>query len=574
VRRWDDIELGFDWAFGELSYRHGTAEYLYDAMRTAAAHERAQIVTMPKKGDRLSMENWARLTRKTIAMAYACGGHCMVPWDVYMPRDAPRYFGTPRQYADLFGFIRASSRYFDGYQQAEATGHGVPVADQANANSIHLVGGENVHVNVRAQPGKQDAPVVIQMVDWADDPQPFSLVLSPSRFFGDRPLQIRLLQPTEYDKAAHESADRTGDDLALAKEAVLAEGRVVAVEVPALRPWGMVVVEPTGSSDTAVWQPAVCADPASRFRNELSVCIDCTTPEAVIHYTLDGTKPKQASPRYTAPLTLAKSTEIRAIAFAGSTASTETRARFDRIDAAGAALVPDADAMKPTLKLWLSAESMAGNAADGDPVKRWLARVGPEATVPAAKILGGLTPAAPTYQSQAVNGRPALRFDGIDDQLFIESFANEHLAGSAFTIVMVSRSDSDDFGICGNSPSGGGGVPRLYLTRRNFRYDDLYKGLEPRVHGSDTAISVFTHDGTSTIAAWVNGSSNGQTTGLKVVAEFGGGHLAMPFRSGNRGQAGEIAEIIVYTRRLTNTERRGIEAWLADRYRIPVRRWQ
>ena len=574
VRKWGEIELEFDWAFGELSYRHATAEYLYEAMRTAAANDRAQIVTMPKKGDRLDMQKWTRLTRQTIAMAYACGGHCMVPWDVYMPRDAPRYFGTAEQYADLFGFIRASSRYFDGFQQAEATGYGVPVRQQADADSVHLVGGEKVHVNVRAQPGKRDEAVVIQLVDWADHPQPFSLVLNPSRFFGEQPLRIRLLEPTEFEKAAHEAADRTSDYRALAKETVLAEGRIVTVDIPALSPWGIVVVEPMQSSDTGVWQPAVRALPDSRFHSDLVVRIDSATPDATIHYTLDGAAPDQDSPRYVEPLTLAKSSEIRAIAVANSMASAVTRARFDRIDAAGVPIAPDADSLKPNLKLWLNADSLAGMVADGDQVTSWPARFGPAATVPTAILPGGLTPDAPTYCGQSINGHATIRFDGVDDQLFIDSFANEHLAGSPFTIFLVTRSESEAFGICGNSATGDGGVPRLYLTRGIFRYDDLDNGLEPRVHGDDAAVSVFIHDGAETIAAWVNGESRGQATGLEVVPQFGGGHLAMPFRGSNQGQAGEIVEVIVYSSRLNDSHRRSIESWLADRYHLPVPRWR
>ena len=51
-------------------------------------------------------------------MAYASGGHCMVPWDVYMPHNAPRYFGKPSDYADLTKFVRNYKRYFDGYSEA------------------------------------------------------------------------------------------------------------------------------------------------------------------------------------------------------------------------------------------------------------------------------------------------------------------------------------------------------------------------------------------------------------------------------------------------------------------------
>ena len=35
-----------------------------------------------------------------------------------------------------------------------------------------------------------------------------------------------------------------------------------------------------------------------------------------------------------------------------------------------------------------------------------------------------------------------------------------------------------------------------------------------------------------------------------------------------------LAGIIVFTRKLSDTERRGIECWLAERYHLPVRRWK
>ena len=59
-------------------------------------------------------------------------------------------------------------------------------------------------------------------------------------------LRIRLLQPKPYDRAAHETAEETGQFESLSQEVVLTEGRDTSVEVPALTPWGLLVVEPSG----------------------------------------------------------------------------------------------------------------------------------------------------------------------------------------------------------------------------------------------------------------------------------------------------------------------------------------
>jgi hypothetical protein len=243
VRRWSEIEFGFDWAFGELAYGHATAHQIYRAMREAARHHRTQIVTMPKKGNYDNLQEWERRTRQTIAMAYACGGHCMVPWDVYMPHDAPRYFGKPEQYADLFGFIRANRRYFDKYEEAAAAGHGVAGHGEDGSAGVQIVGSDTVSAMVRAVPGDRNAPVVVHLVDWSASPAAFTLKVDPARFFGDRPLELRLLRPQPYAKPDHDAAEETGDFRPLSEAVQLSEGHVGSVEIPALRPWGMVVVE-------------------------------------------------------------------------------------------------------------------------------------------------------------------------------------------------------------------------------------------------------------------------------------------------------------------------------------------
>ena len=320
ARQFGEIEMLFDWAFGELAYRHATAAHIYHIMNEAAAHERRQVVTMPKKGDRLFMDQWEQRTRQTIAMAYACGGHCMVPWDVYMPQDAPRYFGEPQQYADLFGFIRANSRFLDGYEQAEASGYGVPRTQQPRSASVRVAGGGKIAVQVRAQPGKPSAPVVVHLVDWSDEPAPFKLLIEPARFFGDQPLRIRLLQPRPYDQAAHEAAEATGDFAALSQSLVLADGRHTSVDIPALSPWGMVVVEPSASREAGVWQPLVCAETDSLFKDKLTIQMTCPTGGATIHYTLDASDPDTNSPVYSGPFEVTKTTQVNAVAIAAQNA--------------------------------------------------------------------------------------------------------------------------------------------------------------------------------------------------------------------------------------------------------------
>ncbi len=248
VHRWGPIQLTFDWAFGELSYGRARPDTLYHAMRTAAGHDRFQVITMPKKGDRKDLAAWERRTRQTIATAYACGGLCMVPWDVYMPRDAPRYFGTPAQYADLFGFVRANAKHLEGYEDAAVAGKGMKDPRYGNRPPLMIEGGTGeVWAFVRARPGRRDAPVVIHLVEWGAESRPFTLKLRTDAFFGEHPITATLLIPPGYDRTAHEKADQTREYAALSKAAPVQtapKDDFAIVRIPGLDPWGLLVLTP------------------------------------------------------------------------------------------------------------------------------------------------------------------------------------------------------------------------------------------------------------------------------------------------------------------------------------------
>ena len=576
VWRWTGIERGFDWAFGELSYKAAKARRLHAAMREAEEHGRLQVVTMPKKSNYDDPEEWVRRTRCTIAMAYACGGHCMAPWDVYMPRDAPRYFGTPKHYADLFGFIRANAGYLDGYEEAAAVGADIDSGPAVGQPPVRIVGSEDVCAVVRAVPGRADLPAVVHLVDWSDEPAPFTLVLNPLRFHGQRPLKLRLLTPSAYSKREHDDAQKTGEYSSLCQCTPLASGYRASVQVPALAPWGLVIVEPVSGPPGGVWTPAIWAEPIAHYMDPLEVRMACASGGAVVRYTTDGQEPAAASPRYAGAFMLTDSAVVKARAFMPNGRASETAAApFSRVDGCPTALQPDAGGLEPSLKLWLRADVLEGALKDGDAVATWTASAGPDAQARPMRLYDGQQAAPPTFRANALNGKPVVRFDGVDDHLSIKGFANEFLAGKAFTVLMLTRADSAAFGICGNGLNGDGGVPRLYLTRGCFRYDVLDRGLSTRSLDTSSTISTFMHDGRETISAYFDGVAAGSLAGFPVVPKFGGGHLAMPFWGGNRNCPGDMAELIVFDRALSDRERESVETYLADKYRLKYRlRWR
>ena len=573
--RWTPVEMLFDWCFGELSFRHADPRFLHDCMREAASLQRRQVITMPKKSDRNDLEGWQRLTRQTIAMAYACGGHCMVPWDVYMPGDAPRYFGTPEQYADLFGFIRANSKYLDGYEYAGISGAGISCDLHGDSMPLQLHGNEKVCVVIRALPGSGDAPVVVHLVDWSEKPREFNLSLNPQAFFGERALKIKLLRPVPFDKEQHAQAEESRSYSKLVETVALPGGYTTQVSLPALTPWAMLVIEPDDAMAGGVWQPTINTKEADHYRDKLAVRLATASAGASVHYTTDGSRPTGTSARYSEPIQLSHTTAIQCIAvLPDERTSSVASASFTKASDLPGTIQPDSPAIGTNLKLWLSADSL--KLADRALVEKWSAVKGPDAIAESHRTLNGSMTQPPTLVCDAANSLPVVRFDGIDDSLVVKGFAREHLAGHGFTIFMVTQSENDQFGMCGNGVWGSGGVPRLYLQRGSFRYNELDKAAVLRPSSQGPTISVFMHDGQESICAATDGILSKPVSAVPVVEEFGsGGNLAIPFWSGNENCSGDMAEILAFDRLLTPEERTRVEFYLADKYGIRyVKRWQ
>lgn len=63
--------------------------------------------------------------RQQIAMCYALGGNPIVPYDTYMGAYTPdpgRFFGTTADYGDLYAFVRAYPKLFDGFENIPSIG--------------------------------------------------------------------------------------------------------------------------------------------------------------------------------------------------------------------------------------------------------------------------------------------------------------------------------------------------------------------------------------------------------------------------------------------------------------------
>ena len=185
--------------------------------------------------------------RRALATFYALGAWMLLPWDVYMPNHAPRYFGKPEDYADLSGFIRAAAPYLDGYEEAAAAGPGLQETRYGRTRPVALAGGSGeTYAFVRARPGEPGSPVVVHLVEWGKQSKPFTLRLAAASF-GSAELEAKLLVPAPYNPELHRQAQQTGNFSTLLVEAPLAMAASdgsLSVPIPGVRPWAILMVQP------------------------------------------------------------------------------------------------------------------------------------------------------------------------------------------------------------------------------------------------------------------------------------------------------------------------------------------
>ena len=235
----------FDYGTAELPHRTAQPDSIYHLLRETRQLGKAQIFTYVS-------ENVSDI-RRVIAMTYACGSHCIVPWDVYLgstPNGSIRYYGRPEDYADLYGFVRANAAYLDGYEDAAVFGPGL-IETRYGSGSPIQVDGDSVYALVRVRPGDIESPVVIHLVNWArNSDNAVTITLNDEIIFGDQPYSAHVRFPAEFDKDLHQRVRMTGDfsELVIQRDPdVLPRDGRMLVKIAGLKPWGILVLSPAGS---------------------------------------------------------------------------------------------------------------------------------------------------------------------------------------------------------------------------------------------------------------------------------------------------------------------------------------
>ena len=248
----DQIAQHYDYWMSEV-YRGSHEQKWFWQVRDYSTSYRKKIMTTSNKV--FSKPEF----RHIIAGNYAVGLNYIVPWDMYVASSSPslRLYSAKEDYADLYGFIRGIAGYLDGYEDAFGSGgidEGVIVDSRTLTDyggtppGKVTAGGDWLYAFTRAKPGDSRAPVVVHLVDWDNIPTASTISLSISRLFPDKQLSVKLLTPKTYNEAEHVAAENTKDYGSLVNSVGLSigwkGGDEATVTVPALNPWGVLVVAP------------------------------------------------------------------------------------------------------------------------------------------------------------------------------------------------------------------------------------------------------------------------------------------------------------------------------------------
>lgn len=192
------------------------------------------------------------------ATSYATGNLYIVPWDQFqnvtldpvtrqpLIPNPPRIFMPPEKFADMTGFVRANADILDGYEEAAVGGYDLEDAHFGDDAPVRIEGGSGkLSAFVRARPGDVKAPVVIHLVERGRG-MPVTLRIPTRRFFGQSAFRVTLREPLPYNASLHAKAESDKNYRSLIRETSLntaTEGAWTLVQLPALNPWAILVVE-------------------------------------------------------------------------------------------------------------------------------------------------------------------------------------------------------------------------------------------------------------------------------------------------------------------------------------------
>ena len=278
-----------------------------------------------------------------------------------------------------------------------------------------------------------------------------------------------------------------------------------------------------------------------------------------IHVTTDGTPATSASPVYSGPITIGEKAVIRAIARNGGIDSAESIANILNDPLSHPVTRTD-------LQLWLRSDF--GPEVSVSNVTQWNDLSGTS-----NNAVQGTSADQPIFIDSAINGKPAVSFDGISQHLFLTNGISDLTAGaSIFAVVKPIGSVSATLFTMGNNPDDS--ISLLTLSDQ-VELDAYNSTTSSSVVSSSSSLAqdVFqaidtVHDGAGSADINVDalnvGSGSVQNL-TNTTRNFNFIGTDAPITTFFQGQ---LAELLVYSRPLTSVERADIQGYLINKFQL------
>jgi hypothetical protein len=208
------------------------------------------------------------------------------------------------------------------------------------------------------------------------------------------------------------------------------------------------------------------------------------------------------------------------------------------------------------MRVWLRADTMVATG----PVLAW-----PDQTAALNDAKQATVNVRPTLVADAINGRPALRFNGVNTSVVMPNIMAGATQGEVFAVLKVTAPLDANPHSLWTLGSGENWYPLNNTSKliERFGTTGTPTGATPQ---ANLTLPHFYNVSAASTGAWssrINGVTYLSITGNTVSFSVATPALGRTF-------AGDIAEVMVYDNVLSATDRQAVEAYLAQKYAIAI----
>jgi hypothetical protein len=285
-------------------------------------------------------------------------------------------------------------------------------------------------------------------------------------------------------------------------------------------------------------------------------------PGATIYYTTNGAPATTSSAVYSAPLSIADTATIRSIAFLSGVTSAETIANIQSDPSS--LPVP-----RTGLSLWLKSEF--GPLLSGSNITQWNDLSGAAPANNASQATGSKQA---ILVSPAINGYPSASFNGSSRNYVLANQLTDLTTGfSIFAVIKPVGTATKT--LFASSNAGPSNLVSLETVNTQVRLNAYNATTASNVITPTSSITVgkfqlvdAVHNGAASASISVNGESKISGTVQNLVNTARTQNILGANNTVTTYWNGELAELLVYSRAVTETERKNIQAYFFGKFQL------